>query len=49
MFAHGNEYRDVFLAMLGKRSGAVVQQLLSNILLNLIRDDVKATVCQEVL
>ena len=44
MFAHANEHRDVFLAMAGKRSHAIVQQLLYRILLDLVRDDVKATV-----
>jgi AcrR family transcriptional regulator len=44
MFAHANEHRDVFLAMSGKRSHAIVQQLLYRILLDLVRDDVKATV-----
>ncbi len=44
MFAHANEYRDVFQAMVGKRSGAVVRQLLYKILLDLVRDDVKATI-----
>lgn len=42
MFAHANEYRDVFRAMVGKQSGAVVEQLLHKILLDLVRDDVKA-------
>jgi AcrR family transcriptional regulator len=44
MFAHANEHRDVFLAMAGKRSHAIVQQLLYRILLDLVREDVKATV-----
>jgi AcrR family transcriptional regulator len=44
MFAHANEYRDVFQAMVGKRSGAVVQRLLHNVLLDLVRNDLKATV-----
>ena len=44
IFAHANEHRDVFLAMAGKRSHAIVQQLLYRILLDLVRDDVKATV-----
>ena len=43
IFAHVNEYRDVFRAMAGKQSGAAVQQLLHKILLTLVRDDVKAT------
>jgi AcrR family transcriptional regulator len=42
MFAHANEYRAVFRAMIGKHSGAVVQQLLHKILLDLVRDEVKA-------
>jgi AcrR family transcriptional regulator len=42
VFAHANEYRDVFQAMGGKQSGALVQQLLHKILLDLIRDEVKA-------
>jgi AcrR family transcriptional regulator len=42
VFAHANEYRDVFQAMVGKQSGAVVQQLLHKIVLDLIRDEVKA-------
>jgi AcrR family transcriptional regulator len=44
MFAHANEYRDVFRAMVGKRSGAIVQRLLHNVLLDLVRNDLKATV-----
>jgi AcrR family transcriptional regulator len=44
IFAHANEHRDVFLAMAGMRSHAIVQQLLYRILLDLVRDDVKATV-----
>jgi AcrR family transcriptional regulator len=42
VFAHANEYRDVFRAMVGKQSGAVVQQSLRKILLELVRDEVKA-------
>ena len=42
IFAHANEYRNIFRAMVGKHSGAVVQQLLQKILLGLIRDEVKA-------
>lgn len=44
MFAHANEYRSVFQAMVGRRSHAVVQQLLFKILLDLIRNDLQATV-----
>jgi AcrR family transcriptional regulator len=42
MFAHANEYRDVFQAMVGKQSGAVVQQILHKMLVELVRDDMKA-------
>lgn len=42
IFAHANEYRDVFRAMVDKHSGATVQQLLHKILLDLVRDDVRA-------
>jgi AcrR family transcriptional regulator len=44
VFAHTHEYRDVFRAMVGKRSGAVVQRLLHKLLVDLVREDVKATV-----
>jgi AcrR family transcriptional regulator len=46
VFAHTNEYRAVFRAMVGKRSGAAVQRLLHKSLVDLIRDDVKATVAR---
>ena len=42
MFAHIVEYRRVFRAMVGKRSGALVQQLLNKIMSDLVRDDIKA-------
>jgi AcrR family transcriptional regulator len=44
VFAHTNEYRDVFTAMVGTRSGAVVQRLLHRLLVDLVREDVKTTV-----
>jgi AcrR family transcriptional regulator len=44
VFAHVNEYRNVFRAMVGKKSGPAVQQLMHKILLDLVRDDVKAAV-----
>jgi len=44
MFAHIAEYRKVFRAMAGKRSGALVQQLLQKIVVDLVRDDLKAMV-----
>jgi AcrR family transcriptional regulator len=42
MFAHANQYRNVFQAMVGKHSGVVVQRLLHKLLVDLVRDDVKA-------
>lgn len=44
IFAHANEYRDVFRAMIGKHSGATVQRLLHKLLVDLVRTDVKAMV-----
>ncbi|HEX2492676.1 MAG TPA: TetR/AcrR family transcriptional regulator [Steroidobacter sp.] len=41
LFVHANEHRAVFRAMIGKRSGAVVQQLLHKMLVDLVRDEVK--------
>lgn len=43
VFAHANEYRDVYAAMVGKRSGAAVQRLLHKLLLDLVREDVRVT------
>jgi AcrR family transcriptional regulator len=47
VFAHTNEYRDVFRAMVGKRSGAVVQRLLHKLLVDLIRADIKRAVTRK--
>src|SRR5437016_5177920 len=44
MFAHIAEYRTVFRAMVGKQSGALIQQLLHKIIVDLVRDDVRAMV-----
>ena len=41
LFVHANEHRNVFRAMVGKRSGAVVQQLLHKMLVDLVRDEVR--------
>jgi AcrR family transcriptional regulator len=41
LFAHANEHRAVFRAMIRKRSGAVVQQLFQKMLVDLVRDGVK--------
>ena len=43
MFAHANEYRGVFRAMVGTQSEAVVRRLLHRLIVDLVRDDVKAT------
>jgi AcrR family transcriptional regulator len=44
LFAHANDHRDVFRAMVGKQSGAAVQQLLHKVAVDLVRADVKAIV-----
>ncbi|MFC5524144.1 TetR/AcrR family transcriptional regulator [Rhodanobacter ginsengisoli] len=41
MFEHVSEHRDVFRAMVGKRSGAAVQRRLQELLIELVREDVK--------
>jgi len=43
MFAHANEHREIFQAMVGKEIGAVIQRLLHKLLVDLVRDDVKAS------
>jgi AcrR family transcriptional regulator len=42
MFVHVDEHRTVFRAMVGKRSGAIIQQLFHKMLVDLVREDVKA-------
>jgi AcrR family transcriptional regulator len=44
LFVHANEHRTVFRAMVGKRSGAVIQQLVHKMLVDLVRDEVKVMV-----
>jgi AcrR family transcriptional regulator len=46
LFAHVNEYREVFGRMVGKRSGATVQRLLHRILVDMVREDVNATIAR---
>jgi AcrR family transcriptional regulator len=41
IFAHIAEYRKAFRSMVGKPSGALVQQLLQKIVTELVRDDIK--------
>ena len=43
LFAHIDDHRDLFRAMAGKRSGAVVQSVVHKLLLDLVREDVKST------
>jgi hypothetical protein len=44
MFAHIAEYRTVFRAMVGKQSGALIQHLFHKIIVDRVRDDVRAMV-----
>lgn len=44
LLVHASEHSDLFQAMVGKRSGAVVQQVMHKLLLDLVRDDVKAVI-----
>jgi AcrR family transcriptional regulator len=46
VFAHTHEYRDVFRAMVGKRSGAAVQRLLHKLVVDLVREDVRQAAAQ---
>ena len=41
LFEHVDAHRDVFQAMVGKRSGAVIRQMFHKMLLDLVREDVK--------
>ena len=41
LLAHANEQRDIFPAIVSQRGGAVIQHLLRQILVNVIREDVK--------
>jgi AcrR family transcriptional regulator len=42
LLSHVNEYRHLFRAMAGKRSGAAVQNVLHKLTVDLVRDDLKA-------
>jgi AcrR family transcriptional regulator len=44
MLAHVNEHRHLFKAMAGKRSGAAVQTVLRKLVIDLVRDDLKAMI-----
>lgn len=41
LFEHVDGHRDVFQAMVGKRSGAAVQQRIQSLVIELVREDVK--------
>jgi AcrR family transcriptional regulator len=42
MLTHVNEHRHLFQAMVGKSSGAMIQSVIHKLLVDLLRDDVKA-------
>jgi AcrR family transcriptional regulator len=41
LFEHVNDHRDVFQAMVGKRSGAAVQHHIQSLVIELVREEVK--------
>ena len=44
IIAHVHQHRDLFQAMVGKRSGAVVQNVMHKLLVDLVREDLKAMI-----
>jgi AcrR family transcriptional regulator len=42
MFSHADEHRALFRAMVGRKSGAVVQRMIHRLLVDLVREEVKA-------
>jgi AcrR family transcriptional regulator len=46
LLAHADEHRDIFPAMVSKRGGALIQHLLRNLLLKVVREDVKEVAVQ---
>ena len=42
MFTHAEEHRVLFRAMVGRKSGAVVQRMIHRLLVELVREEVKA-------
>ena len=42
LLAHADEHREIFPAMVSKRGGSLIQHLLRNLLVKVVRDDVKA-------
>lgn len=47
LFAHVNDHRDLYQAMAGKHSGAVIQSVVYKLLLELVREDVKAVFARD--
>jgi AcrR family transcriptional regulator len=43
LLAHADEHRNIFPAMVSRRGGVFIQHLLRNLLIRVVRDDVKAT------
>jgi AcrR family transcriptional regulator len=41
LLAHADEHRDIFPAMVSRRGGALIQHLLRNLLVKVVREDVK--------
>ncbi len=48
LFAHAEEHLEVFRAMMGKRSGGIVQQHLHRMLVDLVRADVETMVLRKI-
>ena len=44
LLAHSDEHRDIFPAMVSRRGGALIQHLLRNLLVKVVREDVRAVV-----
>lgn len=47
LFTHTDQHRDVFRAMAGERSVGLIQQVFHRMLVELVRDELKATVPRE--
>jgi AcrR family transcriptional regulator len=47
LFEHVEGHRDVFQAMVGKRSGAVIRQMFHKMVLDLVREDVRTTMAAD--
>jgi AcrR family transcriptional regulator len=47
LLAHADEHRDIFPAMVSRRGGALIQHLLRNLLVKVVREDVRAVMSVE--